>query len=201
MSQPHHPLLYQINTRVWLTELSRYLGRAAKLDDIPDAELDRIKALGCDWIWFLSVWQTGSGAQQVSRSNPEWRHEFQDTLPDLQEADIAGSGFAITGYTVHRNLGGDAALARLRERLHERGLKLMLDFVPNHMGLDHPWLEQHPDYFISGSEADLLNAPQNFTRVKYKGEERIFAYGRDPYFSGWPDTLQLTMPTPPCRRR
>ena len=196
MSAPRYPSLYQINTRVWLTELSRDLGRRATLDDIPDAELDRLAELGFDWIWFLSVWQTGPGAQQVSRNNPEWRHEFHETLPDLSEDDIAGSGFAITGYTVHQNLGGDAALARLRERLGKRGLKLMLDFVPNHMGLDHPWIEDHPDYFIQGTEHDLASAPQNYTRVKRAGGDLILAYGRDPYFSGWPDTLQLNYANP-----
>ena len=39
MSDPRYPALYQINTRVWLTELSRALGRRATLDDVPDAEL------------------------------------------------------------------------------------------------------------------------------------------------------------------
>ena len=58
--------------------------------------------MGFDWIWFLSVWQTGPAAQRVSRTNPEWRREFQETLPDLREEDIAGSGFAITGYTCSR---------------------------------------------------------------------------------------------------
>lgn len=190
------PTLYQINTRVWLTELSVALGRSATLDDIPDAELDRLAEQGFDWIWFLSVWQTGPGAQQVSRSNAGWRREFEETLPDLREEDIAGSGFAITGYTVHQKLGGDAALARLRERLHQRGLKLMLDFVPNHMGLDHPWIEEHPEYFVPGSEADLASAPQNYRRVKRQGGDLILAYGRDPYFSGWPDTLQLNYANP-----
>src|SRR5262245_26420462 len=132
---PRYPSLYQINTRVWLTELSENLGRRATLDDIPHAELDRLAEMGFDWIWLLSVWQTGPGAQKVSRSNPEWRKEFQDTLADLREEDIPGSGFAITGYTVHKDLGGDAALARLRGRLKQRELRLMLDFVPNHMGL------------------------------------------------------------------
>jgi glycosidase len=186
-----HPLLYQINTRVWLTELSTSLGRPATLDDIPDRELDRLAKLGFDWIWFLSVWQTGEAGKQSSRANPEWRREFQETLPDLREDDIAGSGFAITGYSVHPALGGDEALARLRKRLSDRGLKLLLDFVPNHMGPDHPWVEQHPEYFVSGSEQDLANAPQNYTRVKRKAGDLILAYGRDPYFAGWPDTLQL----------
>src|SRR5262249_6261399 len=98
---PRYPSLYQINTRVWMTELSQLLGRRAPLDDIPDAELDRLFLMGIDWVWFLSVWQTGLAAQAVSRRNPEWRHEFQQTLPDLREEDIPGSGFAITGYTVH----------------------------------------------------------------------------------------------------
>src|SRR5436305_344548 len=152
MATPRFPSLYQINTRIWLTELSEKLGRHATLDDIPDTELDRLAKLGFDWIWLLSVWQTGLTAQRVSRTNPEWRREFQETLPDLREEDIAGSGFAIASYTVHRDLCGDAALARLRERLRQRGLRLLLDCVPNHMGLDHPWIEEHPDYFIQGSE-------------------------------------------------
>jgi glycosidase len=192
MQTPRYPSLFQINTRVWLTHLSQTLGRHATLDDIPDGELDHLAAQGFDWIWLLSVWRTGAAAQQISRTNPEWRHEFQETLPDLREEDIAGSGFAITGYTVHPSLGGDSALARIRKRLQERGLRLMLDFVPNHMAPDHPWVEEHPEYFIAGTESDLAQAPQNYTRVG----SRVLAYGRDPYFAGWPDTLQLDYSTP-----
>jgi glycosidase len=196
MSPPRYPSLYQINTRAWLTELSRTLGRYATLDDIPDAELDRLAKSGFDWIWLLSVWQTGPEAQQVSRTNPEWRREFQETLPDLRDEDIPGSGFAITGYTVHDKLGGDVALARLRQRLKQRGLKLMLDFVPNHMGLGHPWVETHPEHFIKGTELDLARAPQNYTLVKCKNGDLLLAHGRDPYFPGWPDTLQLNYANP-----
>jgi hypothetical protein len=196
MQEPLYPSLYQINTRVRLTELFRGLGRPATLDDISDGELDRIAKMGFDWVWFLSVWRTGPAGQRVSRANPEWRREFEHTLPDLREEDIAGSGFAITGYTVHAALGGDAALARLRERLRARGLKLMLDFVPNHTALDHPWVEDHPEFYVSGTETDLVRAPQNYTWVKRKHGDRIIAYGRDPYFAGWPDTLQLDYSKP-----
>src|SRR5204863_56238 len=106
MQKPHYPSLYQINTRVWLTELGREFGRPVKLDDVPDPELDRIANMGFDWVWLLSVWQTGEAGQCISRTNPEWRMEFQETLPDLSEDDIPGSGFAITGYTVHKSFGG-----------------------------------------------------------------------------------------------
>ena len=114
----------------------------------------------------------------------------------MREEDIAGSGFAITGYTVHQQLGGDAALARLRERLRQRGLRLLLDFVPNHTGLDHPWVEEHPEYYIPGTELDLARAPQNYTWVKRKQGDLLLAHGRDPYFPGWPDTLQLNYGNP-----
>ena len=193
---PRHPALYQINTRVWLTELSRSLGRPATLDDVPDAELDRLAAAGFDWVWLLSVWKTGAAGRAVSRANPEWRREFEETLPDLREEDIAGSGFAIAGYTVDSSLGGDAALAKLRARLRARGLRLMLDFVPNHTALDHPWVEQHPDFYVAGSEIDLAREPHNYTRVKGAQGSALLAHGRDPYFPGWPDTLQLDYANP-----
>ena len=186
-----NPSLYQVNTRVWLTSLAQTLGRPAQLDDIPDAELDRLAQMGFDWIWLLSVWQTGPAAQTISRANPQWRREFENTLPDLTDEDIAGSGFAIQNYSVHRDLGGDAALAGLRQRLQKRGLKLMLDFVPNHMAPDHSWIGAHPEYFIAGTEEDLAREPQNYIRVKRKKGDLILAFGRDPYFPGWPDTLQL----------
>ncbi|MFY9705401.1 MAG: alpha-amylase family glycosyl hydrolase, partial [Desulfobacterales bacterium] len=196
MTKIPYPSLYQVNTRVWLTSLSQTLGRPAQLDDIPDAELDRLAKMGFDWIWFLSVWQTGPAAQAVSRANPEWRREFEETLPDLKDEDITGSGFAIQNYTVHHDLGGDAALARLRQRLQKRGLKLMLDFVPNHMAPGHPWVEDHPEYFVTGTEDLLVQEPQNYIRVRQKKGDLILAYGRDPYFSGWPDTLQLDYGNP-----
>ncbi|MDM0019132.1 alpha-amylase family glycosyl hydrolase [Variovorax saccharolyticus] len=191
MQGPRYPALYQLNTRVFLTALSRSLGRAATLDDIADAELDRLSGMGFDWLWLLSVWQTGEAAQRISRSNPAWRREFEHTLPDLREEDIAGSGFAIKDYRVHRDLGGDAALARLRSRMRQRGLRLMLDFVPNHMALDHPWTDERPDCFVHASEADLARAPQNHCRVQTRNGPLLLAHGRDPYFDGWPDTLQL----------
>jgi hypothetical protein len=188
---PRYPSLYQINTRVRLTELSHALGRTATLDDIDDAELDRIAAQGFDWIWWLGVWQTGPAARRISREHAGWREAFVHTLGDLRDEDIGGSGFAIQAYTVHCDLGGDAALARLRERMRQRGLKLMLDFVPNHVAPDHRWVQAHPEFFVAGSEDDLARAPQNYLRVATQDGTRVLACGRDPHSDGWPDTLQL----------
>src|SRR5262245_43453732 len=126
-----YPSLFQVNTRVRLSELSNALKRPATLDDITDAELDQLASDGFDLVWFLGVWQTGEAARQVSASNPEWLADYHRILPDFQESDVSGSCFAICDYHVHSDFGGDEALARLRERLRQRGLRLMLDFVPN----------------------------------------------------------------------
>ncbi|WP_051326627.1 alpha-amylase family glycosyl hydrolase [Aliagarivorans taiwanensis] len=197
------PLLYQLNTRVELRKLSEQLGRAATLDDIDDALLKALREQGFQWLWLLGVWQTGPLGQQISRQHPSWQEEFRHTLPDLSDDDIPGSCFAVYDYQVHGELGGNAALLRLRKRAHAAGLRVMLDFVPNHMAPDHPWLESHPDYFIQGDQALLESQPDNYYLLGESalGEPaRIVAHGRDPYFPGWPDTAQLDYANPECHQ-
>ena len=194
-NRSRYPSLYQVNTRVSLRELSQKLGRQAKLDDYPDAILDRLADAGFEWVYMLGVWQTGPAGLRISRGQAEWVAEYKETLPDFKLEDVAGSCFAIANYAVHYQFGGNSALERLRQRIHDRGMKLMLDFVPNHTALDHPWVDSHPEYYIEGTDEQLKRAPQNYVRLKSKGS-RVLAYGRDPYFAGWPDTLQLNYAEP-----
>jgi glycosidase len=184
-----HPVLYQLNTRVFLTQLSSRLGRRATLADIPDSFLNDLAGHGVEILWLLSVWTTGPRSQKESQNNPEWLRHFEQTLPDLQPQDIGGSGFAIAEYRVSDPIGGAKSLKKLRERLSKLGIRLMLDFVPNHMGLDHPWLSSHPEYLIEGTQELLAEQPQNYFLDETSG--KIFAHGRDPYFAGWSDTVQL----------
>jgi hypothetical protein len=186
VGRPRYPALYQLNTRASLSELGERLGRPATLDDVPDATLDKIAARGFDWVWPLGVWQTGEAGRQVSLSQPEWQHEYRELLPEFTPEDVCGSPFAIREYVVHTDFGGPEALARFRRRLAERGVRLMLDFVPNHTALDNPWVREHREYYVAGSEEDLAREPRNYCRVGC-----VLAHGRDPYFPGWPDTLQL----------
>ncbi|WP_202397283.1 alpha-amylase family glycosyl hydrolase [Teichococcus coralli] len=174
-----------------MRELESELGRLATLDDIPDAEFDLWARQGFDWIYALGAWSTGEAGRAISRTRPEWRHAFEGLLPDLQERDICGSGFAITAYVVPPAIGGDAALLRMRRRLHARGLRLMLDFVPNHTALDHPWVAERPELFLRGSETLLGREPENYRRVSTARGTMVLAHGRDLYFPAWPDTLQL----------
>jgi hypothetical protein len=192
---PLYPSLYQINTRILLREI----GPRATLDDIPDALFDKVAALGFDMVWMLGIWQTGEAGRRVSQTHSDLRRSFEHELPDVADKDICGSPFAVQEYKVHRDFGDDAALKGLRQRLRQRGLRLMLDFVPNHMALDHPWTQSHPEYFIPGNEDDLAREPQNWHRVVSGSRKLILAHGRDPYFPGWPDTLQLNYRHAGCR--
>jgi glycosidase len=196
VARPRYPALFQVNTRVRMSELSAALGRAATLDDVTDAEIDGLARDGFDLVWLLGVWQTGDAARRVSASNPEWLAEYRRILPDFRDSDVCGSCFAVRDYHVHADFGGDQALARLRARLAQRGLRLILDFVPNHVAPDHRWVDEHPDFFVEGTEQQLAEQPQNYCRHTTGGRSRILAYGRDPYFAGWPDTLQLNYGNP-----
>ena len=186
-----HPLLYQINTRVVLTERGRELGRPATLDDITDEYLAGIRTLGFDWIWWMGIWQTGEIGRRIALEHPDLQAEYRRTLADFEPEDVAGSPYAVAHYYVHRDFGGNAALLRLRERMRQLGLKLMLDFVPNHVAPDHAWVRLHPEYFVHGTEQLLATSPENYVRCQTDLGPRILAYGRDPNYSGWTDTRQL----------
>jgi glycosidase len=193
------PALYEVNTRYLLQELGAALGRRATLDDVPDGFLDEWARLGFGWVWLMGVWQTGPAGLEVSRSDPVLRAGYAAELPDWREEDVCGSPFAVRSYTVDSLYGGDGALSRLRGRLAARGIRLVLDFVVNHVALDHPWVSSHPEYFIHGSEVDLAREPHNYARVQADRNPLILANGRDPYFPGWADTLQLNFRSAGCR--
>src|SRR4051812_19814393 len=104
---PLYPALFQLNTRIRLTELEAELGRVATLDDIADPELDHWVEQGFDWIYLLGVWRTGEAGRRVSLTRQEWRQAFSALLPDLDDGDICGSSFAVTAYAAHPAMGGN----------------------------------------------------------------------------------------------
>ena len=196
MGATRYPLLYQINTRVYLSELSGRLGRAATLDDMGEGELSRVARLGFDWVWLLGVWQTGAAGRSVALAETDLRREYHQALPDFSDEDVAGSCFAVKEYAAHADFGGDDALERLGRRVHASGMRLMLDFVPNHTALDHRWVEEHPEYYIAATEEQAAREPRNYGRVETSRGPAVLAYGRDPNFAGWSDTLQLNYGNP-----
>ena len=181
-----HPLLYQINTRCWLRELSDEAGRAVTLAEVPDAEFARWRTLGFTHLWLMGVWATGPKSRSLALSEPNLRRAYDEIIPGWREADVGGSPYALQDYKVPRTFGGDAGLEKFRNKLHARGLKLILDFVPNHLGLDHAWLREQPDLFVQSP----VEVPGTFAQETTTGT-RWLAHGKDPFFAPWSDTVQL----------
>jgi hypothetical protein len=187
MNWPQHPVIYEINTLVWLNELSRKHRRPLTLGTIPALEWDAIAKPGIDAVWLMGVWERSPAGRSIAMENESLQEDFRRALPVLRSEDIAGSPYCIRSYMVDERLGGTAGLAAARKRLAERNLKLMLDLVPNHVAPDHAWVSEHPEYFIQGYGNDWSRDPASF----FEANGKIFARGRDPYFAPWPDVLQL----------
>ena len=166
-------ILYEINTWVWLDELTRKHRRIITLADVPAEEWDAIAGWGFDSVWLMGVWERSVVGAKIAREHPGLQAEFAAALPDLTVADVVGSPYAVHRYVVDTHLGGPAALAVARGELAARGMRMLLDFVPNHVAVDHPWTVNHPEYFVH--------------------EAGHIANGRDPYFPPWTDTAQFNI--------
>jgi len=187
MNWPKYPLIYEINTWVWLTELSRKYHRQMTLADIPSVEWDGLAQLGMDAVWLMGVWERSPAGRAVAMKNESLQEDFRRALPDVRPEDVVGSPYCVRRYTVDEQLGGAKGLAVARKNLANRNIRLIVDLVPNHVAPDHPWVTDHPEYFLRGDRDDLARDPASF----FETGGNIFARGRDPFFPAWPDVLQL----------
>ena len=193
---PQYPTLYEINTWVWLSELSLKTGTSVDLGSVPSAEWDAIAKFGFDAVWFMGVWERSPAGIAIANKNSGLLDDFRRALPDFKPEDNVGSPYCVKRYEVDKHLGGPKGLATARRELAKRGMKLLLDFVPNHVAPDHPWVADHPEYFIRGTVEDAAQDPASYMEV----QGSICACGRDPYFPAWPDVLQLNAFQPGLRQ-
>jgi hypothetical protein len=190
-----HPFIYEINTWPWLESLSAQEGHRIDLGSVPVRYWQQLADLGFDAVWLMGVWQRSPGGVRIALANPALRADFQAALPDWCEQDVAGSPYCIKDYVVDEHLGGPAGLATARKALAQLGIRLILDFVPNHVAPDHRWTTGRPDLFVTGTATDLTADPGSFVEVA----GRVLANGRDPYFPAWPDVVQLNAFHPDLR--
>jgi Alpha amylase, catalytic domain len=147
------PFIYYFDVRVWLRQLSKEIGRRITLSEVPDSEIEKWSTSHFDAIWLMGVWQTGEQSRILALDNPHLT-ERAALLPDWKSDDVVASPYSIADYRVAEALGGEAALAELRKRLAQRGIKLILDFVPNHTAPDHPWVGTNREFYISSRMND-----------------------------------------------
>jgi Alpha amylase, catalytic domain len=190
------PVVYELNTAAWLHDITTRTGRTTTLENVPDEEWLRVTQRGVDAVWLMGVWRRSAEGVRLALESPSHLADFHAALPDFAPSDVIGSAYSIAGYEVDEQFGGRAGLVAARRALADRGARLIVDFVPNHVAPDHRWLIDNPEYFVQGDAADLERAPSEFLRVG----ETVIARGRDPYFPPWPDVAQLDAFAPGLRQ-
>ncbi len=188
---PLHPQLYEINTRTWLSDLSRKLGRKTTLGNVPEEFWSSLKANGIDIVWLMGLWRPGDKSVEISRNHPDLKKVYDSVLPGYMDEDVGGSPFAVAEYKPASALGSEKDLDRLRKDLHNAGLGLMLDFVPNHTARDHASVTNNPDRFVHSDSEDAFGPDGCFEATCRGGAVKWIAHGRDPYFPPWTDTAQI----------
>lgn len=124
--------------------------------------LDRIQAAGADVIWLMPIYPIGV----------------------LNRKGTLGSPYAVRDYRATNPAYGTAADFRaLVAAVHQRGMKLILDWVPNHTAPDHPWVKEHPDYYVRDKQGKP-SVPRD-----EKGK-----------LTDWTDVAQLDYKNPRLRR-
>ncbi|MFA5162421.1 MAG: alpha-amylase family glycosyl hydrolase [Elusimicrobiales bacterium] len=191
-----NPHVLEINTRCWLRQLRDKYGAPLTLASVPDEEWQELKHLGFDAVWLMGVWRQSPKGRDVARATPDLLKAVAAFRPDYDINDIAASPYAVRDYTLDPALGAEGELALLRAKLNGMGIGLFLDFVSNHLALDHALLESAPDCFIQAGAAEVSAHPDWFFE---SAPGRFTAYGRDPNFPPWQDTAQLNYFNPRAR--
>ena len=194
------------STYVWLAQLSKQYGRhIGRLDEIPDEALATLAHRGINSLWLIGVWERSRASRTIKQL--------------CGNKDAVASAYSLFDYTIADDLGGEAAYIVLRDRAYHHGIRLASDMVPNHMGIDSPWVIEHPDWFIARQDSPYpaysFNGPDlsHDGRVEIKiedhyfeqsdaavvfrrrdkasGETRFIYHGNDGTSFPWNDTAQL----------
>jgi len=204
------------STYVWLSQLSRKYSRAInRLDQIPDEDLDDLARRGLNSLWLIGIWERSRASQTIKQL--------------CGNQDAVASAYSLFDYRIADDLGGEAAYVTLRDRCYRRGIRLASDMVPNHMGIDSPWVVEHPDWFISRQDVpypaynfdgpDLSPDPRVEIKIekhyyeqtdaavvfqrrdRQSGETRYIYHGNDGTSFPWNDTAQLDYLNPAVREQ
>ncbi|MFX0031462.1 MAG: alpha-amylase family glycosyl hydrolase [Candidatus Hodarchaeota archaeon] len=181
-----HPRIIEINTWPWLHSLSEIYGHKIDLSNVPVELIDQ-EYKYFDAVWLMGIWERSPRGRDIALNHEGLQKEYQKALDYYNTDDVIGSPYAIYYYHVDSHLGGTEALASFRKLLNDRGLTLILDYVPNHVAVDHLWTLEKSDFFIKGTLDDLMKKPFEYFSVG----NTIYAHGRDPNFPPWTDTVQI----------
>jgi hypothetical protein len=185
----NYPSIYEINTRVWLNRFNTP-ERKAKLSDVPLDYWKSLKDFGIDYVWLMGIWKTCPPTIEKYCFEDGLQKNYSKALKDWEREDIIGSPYSIDVYEVNPSLGTNEELAELKQKLNHMGMKLVLDFIPNHFSADSSLIKYNPGIFLQVEEPIYKNEKHTFYQPD-TAKQKYFAHGRDPFFSAWQDTIQV----------
>jgi glycosidase len=155
------------STYVWLAQLSRQYGRKiSRLDDIPNEELATLAHRGLNSLWLIGVWERSRASKTIKQL--------------CGNTDAVASAYSLYDYRIAEDLGGETAYINLRDRAFAHGIRLASDMVPNHMGIDSPWVVEHPEWFIARDQSPY--PAYRFEGPDLSGDGRVEIKIEDHYF-------------------
>jgi hypothetical protein len=196
-SNPH---LIEINTRLWLKNLKqKHSYPEMTISSIPDEEWLNLKHLGFDAVWLIGVWDCGKKSYEIAKKDKELIEKAEKLNYPIEK--ISCSPYSIVEYKLDPSLGFDWELKALKDKLNSFGLSLFLDFVSNHTSIDNAYHDDCMDCFIKATKEDYDRNPDLFYPIEKDGKTIYLAYGKDPNFPSWKDTLQLNYFNPITREK
>lgn len=190
----NNPRILELNTRVWLKK-----NKLASISQIPDSQINEWADLGLDYVWLMGIWKINKNIIQEYCFEPELVSAYTDALKDWKNEDVIGSPYSIDTYEINPSVGTEKELINFKKRLNKKGIKLILDFVSNHLSVGSRHLKKNKEIFLYADEHLHRNDPYTFFESPYNPNE-YFAHGRDPLFPPWKDTVQINFFNKKARR-
>jgi hypothetical protein len=189
-----NPKLYEVNSRIWIKQFDK----GTTLSKIPCKAIDDLAEIGIDIFWPMGIWQGCPRLIEKCCLGPDLTPGYSKSLKDWKKEDVIGSPFAIDDYEVNGALGTLNDLKLLHDYLNKKGMKLVLDFVPNHFSAGSKLIKTNPGIFLQADEE--LFSKDSYTFFKPEDcSQRVFCHGRDPLFPAWSDTIQVNYFSPEAR--
>ncbi|HEX2984625.1 MAG TPA: alpha-amylase family glycosyl hydrolase, partial [Ignavibacteriales bacterium] len=190
--------IYEINARIWIKKFSN--GQSGfTIADVPGSYWDYLKGLGFNAVWLMGIWKTNPDTIGKYCFTEPLKNNYSKALKNWKKEDVVGSPYSIDVYEVSSIFGSEKHICALREILNSKGMKLFLDFVPNHFNAESRYVYEMPEMFLQADkeihDADIYTfyKPDKYADIYY-------AHGRDPFFPAWQDTVQVNFYSPAARK-
>ena len=131
--------------------------------DAMTAHLDRLAEMGIDILWLQPIHPISEKNRKGGLGSPYSVGDYYAVNPDFGTLDD---------------------FRRFLRRAHDVGLRVIIDWVPNHTGWDNPWITEHPEYYTKNDAGEIIDP------IDYNTGESW----------GWTDVADLDYDNPATRQ-